>query len=209
MAPVQRRLRAGWNRRSRIDARLWILSAALLVIAFGAVGRIRRRPPRIHPAARALVGVRARLLRDLTHGGDRQSSPRCPGDHPGRRTVRGRTLPRDAARAAHRVRDRHRLSPQRPGDHGRSGRPRSTSSASRCSRRWESGRSGRSPGPEPPGLAQRGCGAIAATAIVGPEARTLGERGASGHASGAPGSMWPTTCAPPTSRLPRQRCASG
>jgi len=33
MAPVERRLSAVWNRRSRVDARLWILSAALLVIA--------------------------------------------------------------------------------------------------------------------------------------------------------------------------------
>ena len=33
MAPVQRRLSAGWSRRSRIDARLWILGALLLLVA--------------------------------------------------------------------------------------------------------------------------------------------------------------------------------
>jgi diguanylate cyclase (GGDEF)-like protein len=33
MAPVQRRLSAGWNRRSHIDGRLWILGAVLLLIA--------------------------------------------------------------------------------------------------------------------------------------------------------------------------------
>jgi diguanylate cyclase (GGDEF)-like protein len=35
MTPVRRHLRAGWNRRSRVDARLWILGAALLLIAVG------------------------------------------------------------------------------------------------------------------------------------------------------------------------------
>ena len=33
MTPVLRRLSAGWTRRSRIDARLWILGAILLVVA--------------------------------------------------------------------------------------------------------------------------------------------------------------------------------
>ena len=32
MAPVERRLSAGWSRRSRMDARLWILAGVLLVI---------------------------------------------------------------------------------------------------------------------------------------------------------------------------------
>ena len=35
MASVRRRLSAGWNRRSRIDPRLWILGACLLLIALG------------------------------------------------------------------------------------------------------------------------------------------------------------------------------
>ena len=33
MAPVQRRLSVGWHRRTRRDARLWMLAALLLVIA--------------------------------------------------------------------------------------------------------------------------------------------------------------------------------
>lgn len=35
MAPMRRRLRAGWSRRSRTDSRLWILGAVLLLIAVG------------------------------------------------------------------------------------------------------------------------------------------------------------------------------
>jgi diguanylate cyclase (GGDEF)-like protein len=33
MAPIERRLSAGWSRRSRMDARMWILAAVLLAIA--------------------------------------------------------------------------------------------------------------------------------------------------------------------------------
>ena len=32
MAPVERRLGASWSRRSRMDARLWILAGVLFVI---------------------------------------------------------------------------------------------------------------------------------------------------------------------------------
>ena len=64
MTPLQRHLSAGWNRRSHIDRRLWILAAVMLAGGGRALGRVRRRPASVLGAEPALVGVR-----------DRHSSP--------------------------------------------------------------------------------------------------------------------------------------
>jgi diguanylate cyclase (GGDEF)-like protein len=51
MAPIQRRLSAGWNRRSRIDPRLWMLGALLLPVAIGLwIGYAAALPVFVAPA---------------------------------------------------------------------------------------------------------------------------------------------------------------
>ena len=83
MAPVQRRLRAGWNRRSRIDARLWILGAVLVCLAAPLWIRIRGVTAGVHAAQLPVVGIRDCILCVLAAGSDRQSSPWHAGDHAG------------------------------------------------------------------------------------------------------------------------------
>ena len=207
MTPVQRRLSAGWqpaiaHRRATVDARC----------------RPARRsrsgcgsdtpPPCPHSPRRACPGGHTRLHSSSPLAGvDGQSAPRHAGDHAGRGTVRGRAVPRDSTRRCWSGTRRARLSPPRPGDHLPSGRPRSTSFASRCSRRSESGPSARSPGIPAlrPGTARWRRSRRRPSWCCGGGFRRVS---CSVRASAAPGSMSPITCAPP-SWPPRRRCASG
>ena len=185
MAPLERRLSAGWHRRSRMDARLWILGAVLLVIAAASGSRMRGCASRLSSAEPALVGIRDCILRRRPSGVDGQPSSRHAGDHAGGRPVCGRALPCNAARAPRGLRARQSAVAAATRRPLASGRPPSRSSVSPAfaaigiwAFRVIAGR------PEPAGLASA-FGAIAATAITVLQARDLGEQWCSGRESAA------------------------